>query len=290
MITIASLEVKSFTLEHLDLLWQVDDTTEDISEYTFRVKRSESPEGPFEYISTALTEIFSFRDDTVDLFSLWRVFYYQVEITHVPSGTSGASYVAYLGVQPDLVAMEMSRLYQTLLQSDIGLPCLILKRRTTGPSCPFCYDPVRKRSTDSDCLVCLGTAQYRGGFLFPIGAFINQSPSTKVVRLSNISETEPSEKAFDLAGYPLMVAGDVIVDPENRRYRVTQVRNRSKRGFVHRQVLQVTELPRGDVIYKLPVDVSKFPTSGGELWPKPAQFGPLQPRIRRLPDDSFFAS
>lgn len=289
MITIASLEVKSFTLDHLDIFWQIADTDEDLTEYTFRVKRSESPEGPFEYISPALTETFSFRDDTVDLYSLWRIFYYQVEAVHVPTGTIGESYVGYLGVRPDLVAMELSRLYQVLLQSEIGLPVLILKRRTTGPSCPFCFDPVRKRSTDSDCLVCLGTAQYRGGFLLPIGTFINTSPSTKVVRVSNVSETEPSQKAFDMAGYPLMNAGDVIVDPENRRYRVNEVRNRSKRGFVHRQVLQVTELPRSDVIYRLAVDASKFPTNEGELWPKPAQFGPLKPTIRRLPDDSFFA-
>jgi hypothetical protein len=289
VISISRLEVKSFTLSFLDIYWQIADTDEDISLYSFRVKRSESPEGPFEYVSAPLSEVFFFRDDSVNLFSIWRIFYYQVEIKLISSGDIGESTVAYLGLKPDLEAMEISRLYQVLLQSSIGLPMLIIKRRTTGPSCPFCYDSVRKRSTDSDCTVCLGTSQYRGGYLDPIGTFINESPSTKVLRMSNISETEPSEKAFDMAGYPLVQVGDTLIHPENRRYRVTQVRHRSKRGFVHRQVLQATEIPRGDVIYKLPIDISKFPSNEGELWPKPAQFGPLKPNIRRLPDDSFFA-
>lgn len=289
MISIAKLEVKGFTLDFLDIFWQIADTDEDVSQYTFRVKRSESPEGPFEYISKPLSEIFSFRDDTVNLLSLWRIFYYQVEIIHVPSGDLGESYVERLGLKPDLIAMELSRLYQTLLKSDIGTPMMIIKRRTTGPSCPFCFDPIRRRSTDSDCPVCLGTSQYRGGYLDPIGTFINESPSTKVVRVSNVSESEPSSKVFDMAGYPLVNPGDLFIHPENRRFSVTEARHRSKRGFVHRQVVQATELPRGDRVYRLPIDISKFPTPEGELWPKPAQFGPMKPNIRRLPDDSFFA-
>jgi hypothetical protein len=126
-------------------------------------------------------------------------------------------------------------------------------------------------------MVCLGTSQYRGGFLDPIGTFLNQSPSTKMLKLSSIVESEPSEKSFDMSGYPLMNSGDVIIDPENRRYRVVQVRNRSKRGFVYRQVVQVSEIPRGDAIYKLPITLEMFPDPDGlELWPRPAQYGLLQ--------------
>ena len=291
MINVVSLEVRSFSLEFLDLSWQIANTVEDISGYTFKAQRSESPQGPFEDVSKDLSETFAFRDDTVDLASKWRVFYYRIEVTRLATQAleeiKGYSAVACRGFRPDLEAMEISRLHQVLLQSCIGVPVVIMKRRTSGPSCPFCFDAVRKRAVDSDCRICLGTSQYRGGFLDPIGTFVNISPSQKVLRVSSITESEPSEKAFDMSGYPLMNPGDLIIDPENRRFVVAQVRNRSKRGFVYRQVLQVSEIPAGDIVYKLPVEFSMFPTPEGELWPRPAQYGLMYLNARKAPTDGY---
>lgn len=109
----------------------------------------------------------------------------------------------------------------------------------------------------------------------PIGTFVNESPSDKLIRLMNMVVTEPSQKNFDTAGYPYVVPGDMIVDVKNRRYTITEVRDRSKRGFTYRQIIQATEIPKTDTMYKVPVDVAKFPTEAGEMWPRPARYGQL---------------
>ena len=283
MIQIVCPAVHSFSLEFLDVTWQIADTTESPSDYFIRVARSESPEGPFEVITKPPLEgVFSFRDEKVDLLSKWRVWYYQIAASHKTDTSVPTTYseVAHLGFKPDLVAMEMARLHQITLQTQIGVPCVILPRRTSGPSCPFCYDSIRKRSKDSDCLVCLGTSEYRGGFLDPIGTWINQSPSQKVLRSMNVQTQSKSDKSFDMSGYPVLRSGWVIVDPENRRYRVVEVRNRSKRGFIHRQVVQVSEIPRSDSVYKLSVTADMFPGEESPLWPRPAHFGQIALPVR----------
>ena len=274
MIFVAAVKVQSFSLDFLDVTWELVDTSEDVTGYTFTVQRSESPAGPFDDVASGLVDLYTHRDRRADLYTRWRTYYYRVQVKKPVTGETSLSPVSFLGAEPDRVALEMARLQQLVLKVHIGTPVLVYKRRTSGQACPQCYDPVRGRTTDSDCEFCFNS-RYRGGFLSPVPTFVNFTPGNKVIQLAGPIEQEPSEKTTDMTGYPLMNPGDLIVDPQNRRWRVSNIQERSKQGFVFRQILRLTEISRTEVVYKLKIDSTLFPTREGELWPLPWDTGKI---------------
>ena len=70
-----------------------------------------------------------------------------------------------------------------------------------------------------------------------------------------------------MSGYPLVGINDVVIEDTNRRWRVQDVRERSKRRFVHRQICRLQEIPRREVEYKLAVDSGMFvlPEDGEDI-------------------------
>lgn len=276
MISISEVLVQSFSLEFLDIRWEIADTRENPSDYSFTVQRSESPEGPFEPVSQPLVGAFVFRDKTVDMIARWRTYYYQIVIRKLVGGETANSHVECLRVQPDRAALYMIREQQLLNKVHIGTPVLIYKRRSQGPQCPSCYDPVRGRTTDSSCTVCF-SSKYRGGYLAPIPTFVNVSPGNRTKQPQALVTLEPDERMFDMSGYPPLSVGDMIVEPTNRRWRVTSIQERTKQGFVIRQLVRVTRVPQLDIFQKFPIDATKFPSRDDkELWPTTADLGPMK--------------
>lgn len=276
MIQLTACTVRGFTLDFLDISWEIADTTESLANYVYRVQRSESPAGGFETVSKPQLSgnTFFFRDKSADLHSKWRIFYYRIE-TEKSTGEKGYSPVSYLGVQPDTNALDMMRQQQLQLRTSIGAAVLIFKRRTSGPHCPRCFDPIRKRGTDSDCTFCFNQ-RYSGGYLAPIPTFVNFSSSRKTRQIAQVTEGDPNEKTIDMTGYPIMQQSDLIVDAINRRFRVEFVDQHEKQLFVFRQIIRASHIPLTDIIYKLPIDASLFPSKKGPLWPLPPDFGRLQ--------------
>lgn len=259
MPAITKVVVKSFSLEYLDVFWETADEVFDPLEYRYRVQRSESPEGPFEYISPLLTDVYTFRDRSVNLESKWRDFYYQIVVTK-PGDPSFVHFspVNLLGAPPDLVGLELFRLQELHLKANVGRPVVVFKHRTFGPPCPDCFDSkLRQRKERSDCKTCFAS-RYRGGFFNPITVYADGAPPAKILRLASFFELTPSEKLFDMAGYPLVLPRDIIVEDTNRRYRVQDVRPQSKKQFTFQQIVRAMEIPRTDVIYSLPVTESMF--------------------------------
>jgi hypothetical protein len=274
VITIAAVTVASYSPDFLDVTWDIDPTQEDPNLYTFEVQRSESPAGPFERIAPARPNVFTFRDHTVELRAKWRIYYYQVLVTEIATGGQFLSRVGYFGLKPSPVSLEIARLQQLQLKVQNGTPCLIFKRRTSGPPCLECYDSDLERKTRSQCTLCLGE-QFRGGFLAAIPTFINTTPVDKTRQPSPIYQSEAAQTNFDMAGYPIVAPGDVVVDPINQRWRVEMVKPRAHQGFIYRQLLTVIQIPVVDVIHRLFVDPQLFPSREGPLWPRRAFFGRL---------------
>jgi len=66
----------------LQVAWEVENTSEDLLDYDFRIQRSESGEGPFTYITEPFCDKYSFVDSIVDIETRAnRVWYYRVEAT-----------------------------------------------------------------------------------------------------------------------------------------------------------------------------------------------------------------
>ena len=69
MLKVANIKVRSFSIEYLDLTWEIENTTEDIQEYSFYVERSEAEAGPWKTIAGPLIDKYFLRDnDTPPIF------------------------------------------------------------------------------------------------------------------------------------------------------------------------------------------------------------------------------
>jgi hypothetical protein len=62
-----------------------------------------------------------------------------------------------------------------------------------------------------------------------------------------------------LIAFPPLNTGDMIVDPENHRWRVTQVQVTRRLSYDLHQECQVKEILRGDIEYEVPIldDIKK---------------------------------
>jgi hypothetical protein len=134
---------------------------------------------------------------------------------------------------------------------------VILKRRSFGPNCPDCFNPVRQRKAQSDCKTCFGS-QYRGGFLKPISVWMNFQPPVKLLRLVNFAELNPNESVGVMVNYPLMVPRDLVVEETNQRWRVQEVRNISHRRYTIYQILRLTAVSRHEIEQEFPIDEALF--------------------------------
>lgn len=257
-VAVSTVTVRTFSLDFLDVSWEIVPTTEDLAQYRFVVQRSESPEGPYEDVSSPLQDVFTFRDHGVDQVAKWRVFHYRIVTKHV-AGTfpDGVSKFAFLTEPPDLTALEVMRLWELQLKTQIGRVALVFKRRTFGQNCPVCYDPIRGRQESPKCKTCFAS-NFRGGFFTPIPVYANFTPNAKILRITGIHDIKPSETVAEMSGYPIVGINDLVIERMNRRWRVQDVRERSKQRFVYRQVLRLMEIPKTEIEYELPVSDTMF--------------------------------
>ena len=66
MITVSSIKVRTFDIDHLDLFWTVEDTQEKLEEYDFFILRSiDGAAGPYNQIAGPFYNTYMFRDPEV---------------------------------------------------------------------------------------------------------------------------------------------------------------------------------------------------------------------------------
>ncbi len=58
-----------------------------------------------------------------------------------------------------------------------------------------------------------------------------------------------------MSNFPKAKPNDMIVDQQNRRYRLLQVNPVTQKRYIVQQLIQVQEIDRSDAEYKLPVDL-----------------------------------
>jgi len=272
MLRFTRTSVRGFDIDALVVSWEVDPVDKvafNINDVEFRVYRSNSPEGPFDLLTgTPLVDEFSFRDTSVNRRSFWRKFYYKVEATSILTGKTVSSVTNKAEVNPTLAArmligLEIVRRERILLGGAgntpgfNGVKCMVLIRRTFGQHCAECYDPVLERKLADKCTRCYGVS-YVGGFFTPIPVYFNFNPTPQSVQIANFGEVQPSETDCWCSNYPLMSPGDVVVEPTNRRWRVSRVHSTQMLRVPIRQLLRMSEINRSDVEYLIPLDESEF--------------------------------
>lgn len=250
-IQIRKFKVTSLDVDFHELSWEVANTTEDILEYNFQVLRSEGAEGPYKPLTDSFEDRYSFVDNLVLSLHRWRQFFYKLLVTEKVSGDIKEFGPVSQEPEPDIMAIELRRHIRLLFREFAGRRCIILPTRTFGQRCE-CYDPELDKRTRSGCITCFDTGFVRG-YMHPIEAFIQVDPSAKSEQNLNVGTTQQDNTTCRLGYWPPIKPRDVIVEPENKRWRVVQQnQTEHSRAPVHQEV-SIHRIPESDIEFRIPV-------------------------------------
>ena len=266
LITVQDLRVRSLDIDFHEVSWRLDSTSEDVLDYSFQVLRSESPSGPFEPLAPAFFDRFLFVDNTIQVAHRWRKYYYLVRVEHLQSGDKKDFGPASQDPEADLLAVELRRHMMLLLREFAGRRCWVLPVRTFGQRCT-CWNSTLQSRKRSGCALCYDTGFVRG-YLSPIETWLQIDPSPKSEQTSNTGPLQQSNTTARAPYFPAMKPRDIIVEGENRRWRVVQVNQTEQvRAAVH-QELQLHEIPPKDVEFAIPL---KMDEALKDLWLSPSR-------------------
>jgi hypothetical protein len=260
-LTFKNVKVRSFSLDFIEVTWEIEDTELDPHDFVCFVLRSESPMGPWDIIGGPFEDKYLFIDNRIDKLHRWRTLHYKIRSIRKSDPTDVAeSEAASQTAEPDLIAEEIQRLERLLWQEFAGRRCFIFPARTFGQRCGNCYDGPDKgkgftsQRRRSGCLTCYDTG-YVGGYLDPIETFMQIDPTTSNIQLTQIVERHPEDATARLPNFPLVKPRDLIVEAENKRWRVVRVTPTERLRSVVHQELVLHAIPLGDIEYKIPIRI-----------------------------------
>lgn len=267
MIGIANINVSTLARESLTITWNVQETTENLDNYILAILRSNSESGPYLKVSKDVpaSSTYQFVDSTVNLYSKHREYFYRIKVTNTATNESlefgsvppevvmagGNPRGAFLEAPPDLEALEAIRRNDLLLRNYIGRRVLFLKRRDTGTRCTSCWDVLKRRRTKSTCVTCFNTGVI-GGYYYAQETFAAKAPENIVTALSQLFELQPNDLVFTISSFPRVVPRDLVI-ADDKRYRVINVRRAEKLYALTHQTVQVRELSKDQIEYKINV-------------------------------------
>lgn len=257
MLKITQFYCRSFDLDHLDLFWEIEDFSGDLAnirQFDFYILRSEAMFGAYEIIGGPLKDTYLFRDTAPALMHKWRELYYKLRIVDTTTQEVAEFGPTAQQGEPDLIALEIMRQEDVLFREFVGRRCWLFPVRTFGAKCT-CFDKTMGRRTRSNHLPCYDTG-YLGGFLNPVECFIQIDPAAQSPSVTPMMEQQNTNTSLRLLSFPPVKPKDILVEAENKRWRVVAVNTTQRlRAIVHQEV-QVHEIPRGDIEFKLPINVA----------------------------------
>jgi hypothetical protein len=252
--------------------WDLDGAVEEGS-YFFSLLRSGSSNGPWDEIMPASAGAYNFMDrfptpsvagyqDPTQL-SLVRGFFYKV-LCVPPSGFAN-QVSAVTEVEPTLegkqrlIKRKILRDESLMLQRLNGVPVAVLKRRHWGTRCPKCYDKYTKESMRSNCTNCWGTT-FVGGYFDPVITFAKRGVTPNQVGMTAQGKAEIATTNVTMLDVPGLQDDDILVFlRDNKRFLVKRVLPTEIQTVTVHQRLEVSELPRSDIIYRVQVDPFRLP-------------------------------
>lgn len=262
MLTVSKLWTRSFVLASQDIFWEVatvsgpaitaDLSSHEIFNYDIYVLRSEAALGPYEQVGGPFRDTYSFRDVKVPALHKWRQFFYKLKIVDKRTGeTKEFGPTATKTPEQDLIGAEITRQEDMLFREFVGRRCWLFPVRTFGPRCS-CFDTTLGRVTRAGHAPCFGTG-WLGGYLSPVEVFVQFDPNAKMSVQSPNGELMPSHATARMSSFPPVTVRDILIESENRRWRVVNVQETQRlRSAVH-QEFAVTEVPRSDIEYTIPL-------------------------------------
>lgn len=255
-----NLKVRTFSLDFLDVMWEIEDTTLDPCDFQLYVLRSESPMGPWDTVAGPFEDRYRFVDNKVNLLHRWRQLWYKVRSVQKADTTNEVESDPFtFQAEPDLIAAEIQRLERLVWEEFAGRRCLVFPVRTFGQRCGNCFDGPDKgkgftsQRRRSHCATCFDTGFVRG-YLDPIEIFMQIDPSTQSTQNLPLTERQQNDTSARLPNFPQMKPKDMIVEAENHRWRVVRVTPTERLRSVVHQELVIHEVALGDIEFQLPIN------------------------------------
>lgn len=260
------IKVRSLDLDFHELTWELVNTRAEVLDYTFQVLRSESPEGPFDPVSKEFTDQYLFIDNVLQVANRWRKYFYIIRVKEVRSGDTKDFGPVSRDPDPELLAKELRVHMQTLFREFAGRRCWVLPVRTFGQRCK-CWNETLSARRRSGCKGCYDTGFVRG-YMSPIESWVQVDPSPKTEQVTNVGQQQQSNTTARLAWYPPLKPRDVLIEGENRRWRVTQVNQTELGRAAVYQEVQLHEIPPRDIEFSIPI---RLDVALKDLWISPAR-------------------
>lgn len=241
---------------HVQWVWDPQSTDPDTVE--MEIERSGSPTGPFDLLATFDPRTqFSFFDKTTPWRPANEEFYWRLRAVDKSTGAEvGVSYAFGLNGELPLDALEIIRQQRVLLEGVNGhkpikgIPGLVTvyRRRNFGSRCPECVDSITDQVHVSNCLVCDGTGTLRG-YYNPVDIGMNIMPYSAAVRPFKLQKTEDCDTVGTTVNWPAMYPGDIVVEPNEKHWRVTKIEVKERHRILVTQILYLTQVKPDDIIH-----------------------------------------
>jgi len=253
---IERLLVRSLDVDRKEVTWETTNSSADPLDFTFQVLRSESPEGPFEAVSPVFEDRYIFIDAQIPAGDKYRQLWYRLRVTHKQSSETQDTGPSTHEAEPDLVANYIRRSQQVLFTQAIGRCCWLLKRRSFGPRCPSCWEPKTQQRMRAQCVDCFTTGFLRG-YHNPIEIWIQIDPAAKSKKNNAQQIDHEVMTSARMSFYPNVNPGDVLVESENKRWRVLTVQRSERLRAPIKQELALREIQDTDIEYRIPIRVAQ---------------------------------
>lgn len=270
---IEKLRVRSLDVDRLEVTWETNDSQEDVLDYTFQVVRSESPEGPYEPLTQPFEDRYIFVDARIPQGDKFRQLYYKLIVVHKASQRTYEVGPESQEAEPDLVAQFIRRSQMTLLTQVIGRRVWLFKIRTFGARCS-CFDATTNKRIRMNCLSCFDTGFLRG-FHNPIEIWLQIDPPGGAQQNMPQQIAQHTNTTARTSFYPNIAPRDVLVEAENKRWRVVNTTTSERLRAPIKQELALYQIQSTDIEYKLPINLSE---ALRDIQPSP-------PRMFSLPSD-----
>jgi hypothetical protein len=265
-LTVDEIGVRSLDVDYNEITWKVRTTTQDVFDYTFQVLRSEGAAGPFEPISVEMDDRYFYIDNFIRKGHDFRTWFYVIRVRNKQTQEFKDYGPADPGPDPDLIATELRKHMNLLFREFIGRRCWVFPVRTFGQRCG-CWNRTLGARTQSHCVTCFDTGFVRG-YLTPIEAWMSIDPDPKSEQTMSVGSTTQSNTTARMGFFPPVKPRDLIIEPENQRWRVVQVTGTEQLRVTVHQEVQIHKIPITDIEYKIKFDI------GGTLsnmWLAPAR-------------------
>lgn len=258
MLNITRLLVRSFSIDYLDIFWDVAPCYDDVLDYECFVQRSISQYGPYVDVGAAQIGQFWFRDTTIrGQHSFYDRLWYRLRVRRRSTAEEfvfPAEGGTRLGAEPDLTALEMARMENLILREAKGRKVWVFPVRTGGQRCTTCWDHVQQKRLLGNCGACFGTG-WAGGYFAPIECYMQiVTPDQAVMRTPQSAQTEVENTTFALGNYPELGDKFLVIEAENVRWKVgSRVQKVMFGRALVRQQGTLFRIPLSDIEYRIPL-------------------------------------